>query len=324
MASLLTPEFVSGDRPARRTPKARPPRSPSGTSARPRSTRRWSRRASSRRGPGSAGSSRAAQDAGWTLAVASTSAEPSVRAILDYAVGPGAGRPVRPLPRRRRAWPEEEAGPGHLPARPRAARRAGRPRCSSSRTRATACVAAARAPGCAASMTVNGYTEKEDISEAILVVSSLGDPDGERTTRDRQPLGRAAGRVRHARRPRGLPGLVAAGGTEQSTQKGGSHGTVVARRSRPRPQDDGQDDRRQRGLLRPARLDRRATATSATRCATGGRSSSATTTPSTGRARGRSSRRSASPSPARSAASAARSGARRSCAPARPPATRPS
>jgi hypothetical protein len=30
-------------------------------------------------------------------------------------------------------------------------------------------------------MTVNGYTEKEDNSEAILVVSSLGDPDGERT-----------------------------------------------------------------------------------------------------------------------------------------------
>ena len=30
----------------------------------------------------------AAQDAGWALAVASTSAEPSVRAILDQAVGP--------------------------------------------------------------------------------------------------------------------------------------------------------------------------------------------------------------------------------------------
>ena len=30
-------------------------------------------------------------------------------------------------------------------------------------------------------MTVNGYTEEEDSSEAILVVSSLGDPDGERT-----------------------------------------------------------------------------------------------------------------------------------------------
>jgi hypothetical protein len=30
-------------------------------------------------------------------------------------------------------------------------------------------------------MTVNGYTEEEDNSEATLVVSSLGDPGGERT-----------------------------------------------------------------------------------------------------------------------------------------------
>jgi hypothetical protein len=30
-------------------------------------------------------------------------------------------------------------------------------------------------------MTVNGYTEEEDSSEAKLVVSSLGDPGGERT-----------------------------------------------------------------------------------------------------------------------------------------------
>ena len=30
-------------------------------------------------------------------------------------------------------------------------------------------------------MTVNGYTEDEDFGEAALVVSSLGDPDGEHT-----------------------------------------------------------------------------------------------------------------------------------------------
>ena len=40
---------------------------------------------------------------------------------------------------------------------------------------------AATAAGLRCVMTVNGYTEKEDNSEAILVVSSLGDPDGERT-----------------------------------------------------------------------------------------------------------------------------------------------
>jgi len=30
-------------------------------------------------------------------------------------------------------------------------------------------------------VTVNGYTQDEDTKEAMLVVSSLGDPDGERT-----------------------------------------------------------------------------------------------------------------------------------------------
>jgi len=41
---------------------------------------------------------------------------------------------------------------------------------------------AATAAGLRCLMTVNGYTEDEDSSEAILVVSSLGDPDGQATT----------------------------------------------------------------------------------------------------------------------------------------------
>ena len=41
---------------------------------------------------------------------------------------------------------------------------------------------AADAAGLRCLVTVNGYTEKEEFSEAILVVSSLGDPDGEQTT----------------------------------------------------------------------------------------------------------------------------------------------
>lgn len=41
---------------------------------------------------------------------------------------------------------------------------------------------AAHAAGVRCLVTVNGYTENEDFSEAILVVSSLGDPDGEKTT----------------------------------------------------------------------------------------------------------------------------------------------
>ena len=89
-----------------------------------------------------------AQDAGWTLAVASTSAEPSVRAILDYAVGPE--RAARfDLVLAGDVVATQEARPGDLPARRRAARRRRRPRCSWSRTPATAC-SPPSAPGCAA------------------------------------------------------------------------------------------------------------------------------------------------------------------------------
>ena len=43
-------------------------------------------------------------------------------------------------------------------------------------------------------MTVNGYTEEEDSSEAILVVSSLGDPGRRADARHREPQ-QAAGRA---------------------------------------------------------------------------------------------------------------------------------
>ena len=149
MASELTPGVRRGQRPARTTPKGRRRSSPSGTSARRRSTPRWSPRAGCRPGRGSAGSSPTAQDAGWTLAVASTSAEPSVRAILEQAVG--RERAARfDLVLAGDVVAEEEAGPGHLPARARTPRRPGRRRRSSSRTRATGCSPLA-APACAAS-----------------------------------------------------------------------------------------------------------------------------------------------------------------------------
>ncbi len=121
----------------------------------------------------------AAQDAGWKLAVASTSAEASVHAILEYAVG------------RERAdrfdvflagdvVPRKKPAPdiyllalerlGVDPARVLVV--------EDSRNG----LEAAHAAGLRCLVTVNGYTEKEDFSEAILVVSSLGDPDGEQTT----------------------------------------------------------------------------------------------------------------------------------------------
>jgi HAD superfamily hydrolase (TIGR01509 family) len=119
-----------------------------------------------------------AQDAGWTLAVASTSAEASVRAILEFAVG------------RERAdrfdlllagdvVPKKKPDPAIYLL---ALERLGVPPAEvlvveDSRNGLLAAVGA----GLRCLMTVNGYTEEEDSSEATLVVSSLGDPDGERT-----------------------------------------------------------------------------------------------------------------------------------------------
>jgi HAD superfamily hydrolase (TIGR01509 family) len=120
----------------------------------------------------------AAQDAGWRLAVASTSAEPSVRAILDHAVGP------------ERANRFDVVLAGDVVARKKPApdiyelalERLSVPAGSAlviedSRNG----LVAATSAGLRCIVTVNGYTEDEDASEAVLVVTSLGDPDGEAT-----------------------------------------------------------------------------------------------------------------------------------------------
>jgi HAD superfamily hydrolase (TIGR01509 family) len=123
--------------------------------------------------PGVARVINAALDDGWTVAVASTSAEKSVRAVLEHAVGPevAAGVPVfagdvvpakKPDPAiylltverlgldPRDTLVVEDSRNGLL-----AATRAGLP-----------CL-----------VTVNGYTRAEAFDEAVLVVSELGDPD---------------------------------------------------------------------------------------------------------------------------------------------------
>ena len=120
----------------------------------------------------------AAQDAGWTLAVASTSAEPSVRAILDYAVGPE--RAARfDLVLAGDVVPRKKPDPAiyRLAVERLAVDPAEVLVVEDSRNGLLAAVGA----GLRCLMTVNGYTEEEDTSEAILVVTSLGDPDGERT-----------------------------------------------------------------------------------------------------------------------------------------------
>jgi HAD superfamily hydrolase (TIGR01509 family) len=119
-----------------------------------------------------------AQDSGWRLAVASTSAEPSVRAILEQAAGPEraarfdvllAGDCVphkKPAPDiYLLALEKLGADPGGVLV------------IEDSRNG----LEAARAAGLRCVITINGYTAHEDFSEAVLVVSSLGDPEGERS-----------------------------------------------------------------------------------------------------------------------------------------------
>ena len=115
----------------------------------------------------------AALDAGWTVAVASTSAEASVRAVLEHAVGAETAKRVPVFAGD--VVPAKKPDPaiyllavGRLGLDP-----------------ATTLVVedsrngllAATGAGLRCLITVNGYTRDEDFTEAALVVSELGDPD---------------------------------------------------------------------------------------------------------------------------------------------------
>jgi len=111
--------------------------------------------------------------AGWTLAVASTSAEPAVRAVLEHAVG--AEKAARFAVFAGDVVPAKKPDPAiyalalrELGAAPDEAIVV-----EDSRNGLLAAVGA----GLRCVVTVNGYTEHEDLGEAVLVVSSLGDPD---------------------------------------------------------------------------------------------------------------------------------------------------
>jgi dihydroxyacetone kinase phosphoprotein-dependent L subunit len=115
--------------------------------------------------------------AGWTLAVASTSAEVSVRATLERAVGAENARAVtvfagdivahkKPAPDIYRLALESLGVPAPHAVVVEDSRNG---------------LLAATGAGLACVITVNDFTADEDFSEAALVVSSLGDPDGERT-----------------------------------------------------------------------------------------------------------------------------------------------
>ncbi|WP_141726266.1 HAD-IA family hydrolase, partial [Actinacidiphila rubida] len=114
-----------------------------------------------------------AHEAGWTLAVASTSAERSVRSVLDLAAGPGLAPAVhvfagdvvehkKPAPDIYRLCVDRL---GLDPAATVVV--------EDSRNGMLAALAA----GLACVVTVSAYTGQEDFAGASLVVTSLGDPE---------------------------------------------------------------------------------------------------------------------------------------------------
>ncbi|MGW1882509.1 HAD-IA family hydrolase [Streptomyces sp. NPDC001970] len=118
-----------------------------------------------------------AHEAGWTLAVASTSAEASVRSVLDLAMGPELaahfGLFAGDVVQRKKPAPDIYAFAVHrLGLDP-----AGVVAIEDSRNGMLAALGA----GLACAVTTSAYTEEEDFTGASLVVTSLGDPPPEET-----------------------------------------------------------------------------------------------------------------------------------------------
>ena len=113
---------------------------------------------------------------GWTVAVASTSAEPSVRAVLAGAVGDEVAATIPVFAGD--VVPRKKPDPAvyQLALEKLALDPAGTLVIEDSRNGLLAAIGA----GLATVVTVSGYTRDEDFTEAALVLTSLGDPDGER------------------------------------------------------------------------------------------------------------------------------------------------
>jgi HAD superfamily hydrolase (TIGR01509 family) len=144
--------------------------------------------------PGVARLSAAAEAAGWQLAVASTSAPDSVRAVLEHAVGDLANRfqifAGDAVPAKKPAPDIYALAVQTLGIEPRDAVAV-----EDSRNGMLAALAA----GLSCLVTTSSYTHDEDFGGAALVVSSLGDADGEPTEVLDDP---------HGLRPAGLVDLT--------------------------------------------------------------------------------------------------------------------
>jgi HAD superfamily hydrolase (TIGR01509 family) len=172
MASLLTPEFVE----ANGLPEDAEGQKELLAGWHKRKTAIYTQFVREGRLPARSGIARVVDDAiaaGWTLAVASTSAEESVRAVLEHAVGDEnasrfsvfAGDVV----------PAKKPDPAiyELAIRELGVDKAEAIVVEDSRNGLLAAVGA----GLRCVVTKSTYTSNEDFSEAALVVDSLGDPD---------------------------------------------------------------------------------------------------------------------------------------------------
>jgi HAD superfamily hydrolase (TIGR01509 family) len=174
MASLLTPDFV-----ARAGLPADSEGQQSAVAAwHRRKTQIYTQLVTAGRVPPRSGVARVIADAnaaGWPVAVASTSAEPSVRATLERAAGTEQSGPVKVfagdvVPRKKPAPDIYLLAVSQLGLDP--------DRVVVIEDSRNGLVAATTA-GLTCVITVNDFTANEDFSEAALVVSALGDPDGE-------------------------------------------------------------------------------------------------------------------------------------------------
>ncbi len=172
MASLLTDEFV------------RENHLPTDPEGQQQELAKWHKRktaiyteiVASGRLPGRPGIARVTKEAiqaGWKLAVASTSAEASVRAVLEHVVGPEDAAHFEMLAGD--IVPKKKPAPDIYLL---ALERLGVPAADTlviedSRNGLLAAVNA----GLRCVVTRSSYTQDEDMSEAILVVSSLGEPN---------------------------------------------------------------------------------------------------------------------------------------------------
>lgn len=177
MASLLTPEFVAANN---------LPADDAGQSAMLAEWHRYKTTAYTALVAGGAMPPRPgitriveeAADAGWQLAVASTSAEKSVRAVLEHAVG--AERAAEFAVFAGDVVPAKKPDPAIYLL---AVKSLGvQPDQVIVVEDSANGLRAAVGAGLTCVVTVSTYTAEEDFTGAALVVSSLGDPDGEQTT----------------------------------------------------------------------------------------------------------------------------------------------